>query len=80
MATKVRLLEEIRADREQRSLWLGHGKRDTTSWYEKYEPEHLRECAIATNFILEKLDTMTKRDLIPATLRAQKQLAQRRIA
>ena len=80
MATKVRSLEEIRVDREQRSLWLGHGKRDTTSWYEKHEPEHLRECAIATNFILEKLDTMTKRNLIPATLRAQTQLALRRIA
>ena len=80
MATKVRSIEEVRVDREQRCLWLGHGKRDTTSWYEKHEPEHLRECAIATNFILEKLDAMTKRDLVPLTLKAQKQLAYRRVA
>ena len=79
MATKVRSLEEVRVDREQRSLWLGHGKRDTTSLYERHEPEHLRECASATSFILAKLDAMTKRDLVPPTLKAQKQLAFRRI-
>lgn len=34
MATRVRGLKEVRVDREQRSLWLGHGKKDATSWYE----------------------------------------------
>ena len=75
MATKVRAVQEVRVDREQRSLWLGHGRKDTTSWYEKHDPEHLRECAIATDHILEKLDALTKRDLLPPTLRNQKRLA-----
>jgi len=75
MATKVRAVQEVRVDREQRSLWLGHGRKDTTSWYEKHDPEHLRECAIATDHLLEKLDTLTKRDLVPPTLRDQKRLA-----
>ena len=79
MATKVRSLSEIRVDREQRSSWLGHGKRDTTSWYEKHEPEHLRECALATDFIIEKLDAMTERDLISPWLEIQKQSANRKV-
>lgn len=73
MATKVRAVQEVRVDREQRSLWLGHGKRDTTSWYEKHDPEHLRECALATDIILEKLDALTTRDMVPPSLKAQKQ-------
>lgn len=75
MATKVRAVQEVRVDREQRSLWLGHGKKDTTSWYEKHDPEHLRECAIATSIILDKLDVLTTRSLVPPTLRSQRQLA-----
>lgn len=31
-ATRVRGLREVRVDREERSLWLGHGKKDATSW------------------------------------------------
>ena len=31
MATRVRGLKEVRVDREQRSLWLGHGRKDATS-------------------------------------------------
>ena len=80
MATKVRSLAEVKVDREQRSLWLGHGKRDTTSWYEKHEPEHLRECAIATDIIIEKLHAMTVRDLIQLSLKFQKQLASHKVA
>ena len=74
MATKVRAVQEVRVDREQRSLWLGHGRKDTTSWYEKHDPEHLRECAMATDIILEKLDRLTKRGLAPQTLKAEKRL------
>lgn len=74
MATRVRGVKEVRVDREQRSLWLGHGRRDTTSWYEKHDPEHLRECALATNIILEKLDALTTRDMLPPTLKAQRLL------
>jgi integrase len=75
MATKVRAVQEVRVDREQRSLWLGHGKKDTTSWYEKHDPEHLRECAIATSIILDKLDALTTRSLVPPMLKTQRQLA-----
>ena len=74
MATKVRAVREFRVDREQRSLWLEHGKRDTTSWYEKHDPEHLRGCALATDIIFEKLDALTTRDMVPPLLKAQKRL------
>ena len=75
MATKVRSLREVRVDREQRSLWLGHGKRDATSWYETLDPEHLHECARATSIIMEKLDAITKRPLVPMSVKQRKLLA-----
>lgn len=65
MATKVRGPQEIKVDREQRSHWLGHGKRDATSWYESHDPEFLQDCAKATTLILEKLDALTERSLVP---------------
>lgn len=64
MATRVRGLKEIKVDREQRSLWLGHGKRDATSWYESHDPEYLQECSRATSIILEKLNALTLRALV----------------
>jgi hypothetical protein len=48
----------------QRGLWLGHGKRDATSWYETHDREFLRECAEATTQVIEKLNRLTQRDLI----------------
>jgi hypothetical protein len=75
MATRVRSLDEIKVEREQRSLWLGHGKRDATSWYETHDPEFLRECSKATSLILEKLDQLTIRPLVPASVKQRKQLA-----
>jgi integrase len=75
MATKVRSLKEVRVDREQRSLWLGHGKKDTTSWYETLDPEHLSEAAKATNIILEKLDALTTRPLVPMSVKQRRLLA-----
>ena len=75
MATQVRAVQEFRVDREQRSLWLGHGKSDTPSWYEKHDPEHLRECALATDIILEKLDALTTRDMVSPFHKAQKRLS-----
>ena len=69
MATRVRGLKEVRVDREQRSLWLGHGKKDATSWYESHDPEFLLEASQATCIIIEKLDALTKRDLIPTALK-----------
>lgn len=71
MATRVRGLKEVRVDREQRSLWLGHGKKDATSWYESHDPEFLLEASRATSIIIEKLDALTKRSLVPMTLERQ---------
>ncbi len=68
MATRVRGLKEVRVDREQRSLWLGHGKKDATSWYESHDPEFLLEASQATCIIIEKLDALTKRNLVPTSL------------
>jgi integrase len=75
MATRVRGLKEIRVDREQRSLWLGHGKKDATSWYESHDPEFLREASQATCIITEKLDALTKRNLVPTALKKPRKLA-----
>jgi integrase len=65
MATRVRSMTETNVGQEQRSLWLGHGKRDATSWYETHDYEFLRECAIATGLVINKLDSLMKRDLVP---------------
>jgi integrase len=75
MATRIRGLEKIKVDREQRSLWLGHGKRDATSWYESHDPEYLKECSRATSMILEQLDALTRRPLVPLTVKQRKELA-----
>jgi integrase len=64
MATRVRSLAETNVGREQRSMWLGHGKRDATSWYETHDIEFLRECSQATTLVIEKLDKLTLRKLI----------------
>ncbi|MDP8996671.1 MAG: tyrosine-type recombinase/integrase [Pseudomonadota bacterium] len=75
MATRVRGLKEVRVDREQRSAWLGHGKRDATSSYEGHDPEHLAEASQATDLILAKLDSLTKRPLVPSSTKHKAMLA-----
>jgi integrase len=67
MATRVRGLAETNVGREQRSMWLGHSKRDATSWYETHDPEFLHECSQATTLVIEKLNSLTRRELIPPT-------------
>jgi integrase len=64
MATRVRGMTGSNVGREQRSLWLGHGKRDATSWYETHDPEFLRECAVATDLVIDKLNQLMKRELV----------------
>lgn len=71
MATRIRGLEEIKVDREQREMWLGHVEGDTTSWYESHDPEYLRACADGTDLIISKLDAFTRRPLVPASLKAR---------
>jgi hypothetical protein len=66
MATRVRGLKEIRVDREQRQLWLGHARQDTTSMYEITDSDYLREAAEATDMIIDKINLLTKRSLWPA--------------
>ena len=75
MATRVRGLKEVAVDREQQSHWLGHGKKDATSWYETFDREHLHEAAGATNIILEKLDALTIRTMVPLIVKQRKILA-----
>jgi len=60
MATNVRKIEGCHVDREQREEWLGHKPQDTTSWYERYDPEFLREAKIATDRIMIRLNGMLK--------------------
>jgi hypothetical protein len=48
---------------------IPHGKRDATSWYETHDPEFLRECVLATNMVIEKLNNLMKRDLVPPNVR-----------
>jgi integrase len=81
MATRVRGMTGSNVGREQRSLWLGHSKRDATSWYETHDPEFLRECAIATDLVIDKLDRLMKRKLVPSDLKpVQKVTARGRAA
>lgn len=71
MATRVRGLEEIKVDKEQRDIWRGHQKTDTSDWYEHFDPEYLQAAADATDLIIAKLDALTTRPLVPDTLKAR---------
>ena len=75
MATRVRGLTVLRFHREQRSLWLGHGRQDTTSWYETLDPEFLHESALATSRAIDKLNQLTHRTLVPPNIQAMQELA-----
>jgi len=75
MATRVRGLTKSSVAREQRSLWLGHGKRDATSWYETHDPEFLHECALATCEVIDRLDSLMKRSLAPPNIQQMRHLA-----
>jgi hypothetical protein len=61
MATRVRGLKEIKVDREQRQIWLGHLSQDTTALYEITDQDYLRECADATDLVIEKIGALTTR-------------------
>ncbi|MGH8553203.1 MAG: hypothetical protein ACRERS_07895 [Methylococcales bacterium] len=73
--SQVRGLKEVSVDREQRSLWLGRGKKDATSWYETLDPEHLLEAAKASSVIIEKLDALTRRPMVPLNVKQRKLIA-----
>lgn len=67
MATRIRGLKEVRVDREQRQIWLGHLSQDTTANYEIDDPDYLREAAEATDVVIEKIGALTKRSMWPAS-------------
>jgi integrase len=68
MATRVRA-QHVAVSREQRQAWLGHRQRDATSYYESHDPEFLRECEIGTDMVMERLDALTSRVLVPEPAR-----------
>ena len=74
MATRVRGLKEVRFDREQRSLWLGHGRKDATSWYESHDPEFLLEASRATSIIMEQISELTQRHPVLQKLKESRDL------
>lgn len=65
MATRVRNQREVRVDREQRQIWLGHLGQDTTSNYEITDPDYLREARDATDLIITRIDAHCRRSLWP---------------
>ena len=65
MGTRVRGLRELRVEREQRQVWLGHQSQDTTSMYEILDPDYLREAADATDMIIDRIDAAAQRSLWP---------------
>lgn len=69
MATRVRSLPGVTVSREQRQAWLGHTRSDTTAYYESHDPEFLRECELATDQVVAKLDGLTDTTLVPDQVR-----------
>lgn len=66
MATRVRGQKEIKVDREQRQIWLGHLSQDTTAGYEVSDPDYLREAADATDLVIDRIGEHCRRSLWPA--------------
>jgi integrase len=59
MATRVRRVEGIPVEREQRAAWMGHTDphyRTTEQWYESHDPDHLVNVARAIDAIMLRLD------------------------
>jgi integrase len=60
MATNIRRIDGCHVTREQRQEWLGHKPQDTTSWYEHFDLEWLREARLGTDRIMVKLDQLLR--------------------
>ena len=60
MATNVRRMEGCNVTREQRQEWLGHKPQDTTSMYEHWDIEWLREAKVATDKIMLRVNALLK--------------------
>jgi hypothetical protein len=58
--------------REQRSLWMGHAVKEgsrTTDNYEAFDPEYLADVALATDFVMQQLQTKCSRRLFAIEVR-----------
>ncbi len=66
---EVRALAEVGVDRAQREIWLGYRRTGTTRWYESFDPEFLREVALATEMVAGRLDDLTSRTLMLKSVR-----------
>ena len=76
MATRVRAIDHIPVSEEQREEWMGHKAQShaTTSRYEQMDPDFLKNCALATDEVVRRIDAHMKvRSLIaPVKLEAIK--------
>ncbi len=63
--TRVRAQREVKVDREQRQVWLGHTDQDTTANYEIMDPDYLRECAAATDYVIGRIGLCCRRSMWP---------------
>lgn len=75
MATHIRRIDGCQVSREQRQEWLGHKPQDTTSWYEHFDLEWLREAKVGTDKIMDKLGSLlrTRKLRPPPSPQARKQ-------
>ncbi len=78
MSTMVRRLCKG-VTREQRSIWMGHAVKEgsqTTSNYEAEDPEFLADVALATDFVMQQVQTKCSRRLFAIETRLnQKELS-----
>ncbi len=65
----VTLGDGNKVPRVQRQMWLGHEEGDTTSIYEHFEPDFLKDCAEGTDIIMRQLHAAAKRDVLPPAMR-----------
>ncbi len=77
MSTRVRNVPGVQVSREERAKWLGHADSKhsmTETWYESFDPDHLLNPMRATDAILKRLATLTRRSLIPPNTSADGRL------
>jgi integrase len=54
MATRVRRVQGMHVQREERATWLGHAdhKHKQTEWYESFDPDYLEALMKATDAVI----------------------------
>lgn len=66
MATRIRRVDGIKVEREERATWMGHADphhRTTEAFYESFDPDYLLNAMRATDAIMRRLDSLCKRSL-----------------